>query len=225
MIHSKEKISSNSSDLIAWSHVESAIYCSGKKALSFVCLFWLYFNQESQGNGLDVWYRDFYSSHRLWGWLFSLLIPPSIFKGGLVMVMVIAKVIPLLLFFFNSSIIALLFGCPFLQLKVIAPTNQKYGKCPQRSFLKPCLKETRFLKEKSLLQPSQDPLLFPQEDNFIDIVLICKNLPILIENFQGAELSWSQETYSWVKHLIAPVTKSLICKLGCWNDLCGTFQF
>lgn len=117
----------------------------------------------------------------------------------------------------NSSIIALLFGCPFLQLKVIAPTNQKYGKCPQRSFLKPCL------KEKSLLQPSQDPLLFPQEDNFIDIVLICKNLPILIENFQGAELSWSQETYSWVKHLIAPVTKSLICKLGCWNGLCGTF--
>lgn len=41
----------------------------------------------------------------------------------------------------NSSIITLLFGCPFLQLKVIAPTNQKYGKCPQRSFLKPCLKE------------------------------------------------------------------------------------
>lgn len=41
----------------------------------------------------------------------------------------------------NSSIITLPFGCPFLQLKVIAPTNQKYGKCPQRSFLRPCLKE------------------------------------------------------------------------------------
>ena len=95
----------------------------------------------------------------------------------------------------NSSIIALLFGCPFLQLKGIAPTNQKYGKCPQRSFLKPCL------KEKSLLQPSQDPLLFLQEDNFIDIVLICKNLPILIENFQGVELTWSQETTNWLHTL------------------------
>lgn len=41
----------------------------------------------------------------------------------------------------NSSIITLLFGCPFLQVKVIAPTNQKYGKCPQRSFLRPTLKE------------------------------------------------------------------------------------
>lgn len=70
----------------------------------------------------------------------------------------------------NSSIIALLFGCPFLQLKVIAPTNQKYGKCPQRSFLKPSL------KEKSLFQPGQDLLLFSQEKSFMDIVLICKKL-------------------------------------------------
>lgn len=37
MIHSKEKISSNCSDLITRSHVGSAIYYSGKKALSFVC--------------------------------------------------------------------------------------------------------------------------------------------------------------------------------------------
>lgn len=84
----------------------------------------------------------------------------------------------------TSSIIALLFGCPFRQLKVILPTKQKYGKCPQRSFLKPCL------KEKSLLQPSQDLLLFSQGNNFMDIVLMCKKLPILTEIFLGGQLSW-----------------------------------
>lgn len=55
----------------------------------------------------------------------------------------------------SSSIIALQSGCPFLQLKVIAPTNQKQGKCPQRSFLKPCLKENAFCNLGSFATFSQ----------------------------------------------------------------------
>lgn len=35
----------------------------------------------------------------------------------------------------------MLFGCPFLQLKVTIPTNQREGRNPWRSFLKPCLRE------------------------------------------------------------------------------------
>lgn len=75
----------------------------------------------------------------------------------------------------NSSIITLLFGCPFLQVKVIAPTNQKYGKCPQRSFLRPTL------KEKSLA--GSFAVFKKKKKSFMDIVLICKKLPILTRRF------------------------------------------
>lgn len=40
------------------------------------------------------------------------------------------------------------------------------------------------------MQPNQDLLLFPHENNFMDIVLICKKLPILTEIFSGGQLSW-----------------------------------